>query len=223
MSFDRKSYARLYARRKVARKDAERNHGSRTCQHKLGAGLCGGFLEVTTDGNGRAVMRCPLCRLREAGLCRDCRRPVQGRVRSAIRCAECKRVASMQHSARYAKNHRTEVRRSATRYYKANAAIRKARNEYKKAWRKANRDKVRAQKRRSALRGMSAKAAQRHRERVKDSAPAQVLRLTPRTCLTCPTVVHGRVKKCVMCKAREALIAGDHPSLGRGKGWRNAA
>jgi ATPase subunit of ABC transporter with duplicated ATPase domains len=158
-----------------------------------------------------------------AGICADCNRPVEGRVGSAVRCAEHKKARTAEFYRAYRRDNPQKVRASARRYYKSDKVRRKARAEYKRAWRKANRDKVRAQKRRSALRGVTAKAQQRHRDKIRLLRNTEQSTPAPRTCLTCPTVVHGRVKKCVMCKAREALIAKDHLSLGRGRGWRAAA
>lgn len=223
MTFDRKKYAREWARRQTAKKDAANNQGSRTCQHRYGAGVCGALLESVTDGDGRVSVECPACRRRMAGICADCNRAVEGRVGSAVRCAEHKKARAAEFYRGYRRDNLQKVRASARRYYKSSKARRKARAEYKRAWRKANRDKIRAQKRRSALRGVAAKAAQRHRDKVQLVVTGTEFTRSLRTCLTCPTIVHGRVKKCVMCKAREALIAKDHPSLGRGKGWRSAA
>src|SRR5690606_17164809 len=92
---------------------------------------------------------------------------------------------------------------------------REKRAAYKRAWRKLNREKVRAQKERAALRNFRDPApdVRRWREEVKAGLrkpkPARRNKLGQRLCVTpyCRSVMTGRAKKCQKCKDREAREA----------------
>jgi hypothetical protein len=228
MTFDTRKYSREWQQRKRDAALAKRNHGRERCQKRHGRfGICGALLEYVDEKSESAETYCPACERQRLGVCRDCDSPVDGKAGKALRCAEHKHAATIAAGRRHFRRHHDKELAEARRSYQQNEAVRRRRNEYKRAWRKANRDKVRAQKRREALRQRARRTeyhrARRERERER-LARRELNRyhgiVAVRTCLTCDTVVHGRVKKCVMCKAREAVIAKDHPSLGRGKGWR---
>jgi hypothetical protein len=127
-----------------------RNAESIRCQRRAGPGICNTLFEITIEG-GRTVSRCPACRRRERGICRDCPLPVYGAVGRALRCATCAARAQREHIRASGERHREKRLAASRRYYQENEEIRRRRNEYKKAYRKANPDKVRAQKRREAL------------------------------------------------------------------------
>lgn len=128
------------------------------------------------------------------GICMDCKdAPVYGKVGWAETCGPCRDARK---------------RKSSRRVYQRDVEKRAARNEYKRQWRQANRDKVRAQKRRAALRrgGETPEGVVRWREEVEagirtpDRAPRNAR--GDRLCLTpdCYTVMTGRAKKCEPCK-----------------------
>lgn len=145
----RRPYARAHAARQRAEKLAQKNAGSSICQARLGQfGRCGGMLETVTDGNGGTTVACRLCERKRRGVCRECSRPVDGQTGKALRCVEHKRLEKDRAWRRHRRRDPEGVRRSARRNYQGNDERRRARNEYKKAWRKANADKVRAYKRR---------------------------------------------------------------------------
>jgi hypothetical protein len=154
VTFDRRAYAREYARKRHAAKLAAANQGARTCQHRHGPGICGAVLETVVErGTGRTVVRCPACERRLRGICRTCPRPVAGRVRSAVYCAECKERAQREQQEAYARRNVEEKRRRERERHRAlDAEARARKNAQKRLWRKANPDKVRQQKRREALR-----------------------------------------------------------------------
>jgi len=148
----RKVYARDYARRLRQRQLLEKQRSSRTCQHRHGSGYCGGVLETRTDLNGRTIIHCPLCERRERGICRDCPAPVAGVLRKAVRCARCKEKAREAQTERWRVAHQEEIRERQNERYHANDEQRLRKLEYKRLWRKANPDKVRAAKQRYAKR-----------------------------------------------------------------------
>lgn len=202
--FDRRAYARIYARKRRAARLAAKNVGAATCQRGLGRfGVCGGVLETVTDGHGSTRVLCPLCRRRERGICRDCGLPVAGTIGRAIRCAYHLHIERNAASERYRERSPDEARSSARGYYRARDDRRERRNEYKRAWRKANRDKVRAQKRRANLRGRG-QATQARRRALGIVTPTRNPS-APRLCVTigCEIVVTRRKKKCTRCKDRE--------------------
>lgn len=69
-----------------------------------------------------------------------------------MRCAEHKAIAVRTAIERSAERHREKRLAGSRRYYQENEERRRARNEYKRAYRKAHPEKVRAYKRREALR-----------------------------------------------------------------------
>jgi hypothetical protein len=147
----RDRWRRWAARKRQQLLDA-RNRTSRTCQRRSGPGACGGVLETVTDMNGRTSTICPLCERRRAGICRDCPAPVEGHRGKALRCARHKETARLEQTRRYAQSHREEIARRANARYHQDEAARLRKLEYKRLWRKANPDKVRAAKQRYAKR-----------------------------------------------------------------------
>lgn len=140
--------AREYARRQRERILAEQQRTATTCPKRHGSGVCGAMLEASTDGNGRTIVWCPMCKRQARGICRDCSRPVEGTVGKALRCAEHKQLASEQAVRDYATRNPEKVRASARAHYASDPDRRARRNDLKRAWRKANPEKVRAQKKR---------------------------------------------------------------------------
>lgn len=211
---DRRKYHReWWQRRRDAKLDAARQSRS-TCPKQHGRGVCAGALYSITDGNGRSRVVCDRCERQRRGICRDCPLPVEGHVGKALRCAKHKREAQRLNLRRYAVNHRREVCQRAKASYRNDPAKRAARNEYKRLWRKLNRDKVKAQKRRANLRGYGKEYQAKRREREREQLAARermrhhgITEL--RTCLTpgCDRVVTHRKKKCSVCKEREAQQA----------------
>lgn len=201
MTFDRTRYAREWARRKRAALLAAERREATTCPRRMGPGICGGTLRWTRAVDRSWKRSCPRCERREAGTCQDCDQPVAGRVRSALRCATHQRRRQLQHGHDYKQRHYATVRRKWRKYHKSHASEKAA---YKRLWRKLNREKVRAQKRRYALR-QKARAREYHLAyRMAADVEGRTLpRFASRECLTCPTLVKGRVKKCDDCKQRE--------------------
>lgn len=154
-----------------------------------------------------------------AGICRDCDRPVEGRRGVAARCAEHKRAdrnrRTKEHATKsgyaskkkYEAAHREELRQKHLEYIRR-PAVRARMLEQKREWRRRNRDKVRAQKRRAALRhgwrGKAGPAARlrAYRERVKAGLhkpkPTKRNKNGERLCLYpwCRAVLTGRPKLC---------------------------
>jgi hypothetical protein len=218
----RRADQRRYEQRKRDRAWLAAARGRRTCPFKQGLyGVCRGVLEeITIDG--RLVIHCPRCERRRRGLCQDCPRPVTGRVGSARRCASC-RTRFRQRSIRAYQECNREKRnaRNRDRYF-ANAEARERKLAYKRAWRKAHPDKVRAQKRRAALR-QRAKHLEYHRKynARRRAAKAKEMRERYRAehpipqprCVCCHREIpwalpgaerigHRPPKRCVFCEAR---------------------
>lgn len=210
----RREYARQWAaRRRQQALDAARMRGNR-CPRKLGRlGVCNALLETFTDGAGHVGARCPACERMARGLCADCNAPVAGTVGKARRCLACRKAFAARCTRRYTDEHRRACNAKARRYGRKH---RQTRAEYKRLWRKANPDKVRAQKRRAALRqsersrAYHAAYAERRREAMVASARARYRgELPPRLCLMpgCDRVVCGRRKACRPCLAMQQQTA----------------
>lgn len=146
-----------YARKRREAKLAAANAGARTCQRRQGPGTCGGALVERIDRTiGRVTVVCPRCERRKAGLCLECPRPVEGMVGRALRCAEHKKRALRAALARYQAANRESANARARESY-SDPAVRERRNAYKRLWRKANPEKVAAQKYRAAIRHNAAR------------------------------------------------------------------
>jgi hypothetical protein len=195
---NRRMYARLWARRKRARTLEDARMGHVRCPRKPGRfGECRGVLQNVVRHDGWMETICPLCERREQGVCRDCPLPVDGQPRKAIRCAGCKRQVAREATCRYVERNRRLVNRKAREYGRLK---RRERAEYKRLWRKAYPDKVRAQKRRAALR-RSKRVLDYHKQyRATHAwkAPGGSRRCTG----DCGVQVTGRAKKCEPCRVR---------------------
>lgn len=161
---------------------------------------------------------------RRACICQLCDEPVHGKPKVSLYCpthrSERERAAAKRWSDKaevkpwqtYAERNREKLRKRARAHYQKEPAERERRNAYKRAWRKLNRDKIRAQKERAALRNFRdpAPTVRRWRERVEAGEhkpkPARTNKHGQRLCVSpyCRQVMEGRAKKCERCKAREA-------------------
>lgn len=214
----RRRYSREYARRKRAERVARANRGRTHCAAKFGGGPCSGPLETRLDAIGRALLVCPWCERKAAGLCRDCSQPVAGRVGYSIRCARhtdgAKRAQIRASHLRNVEERRARARDLRRQRATGDAAWHDRDLEYKRAWRKANRDKVRAQKRRESLRQSKHKLKYheryraKHREHLREIARGRYYRQHPErptpTCRDCgveiPFTPPGRpMTKCDAC------------------------
>ena len=230
MTRDRRQYAREYARRRRAEQLAALNAGASTCQARLGMhGRCGGLLETITDGQGRTSLRCPLCERKRAGICRECGLPVAGQRGKALRCEHHMKVEHDRAWRRHRERDPEANRRASRRNYQRNAERRRQKNEYKRQWRLANREKVRAQKRRSALRNREhyleyhRKRREREREQLAARERSRGRGITElRTCITpgCDVVVTHRKKKCSKCRERDRVQAVEALAQHTGRGRR---
>lgn len=117
------------------------------CPKKMGGGTCDGPLVTRVIEHGQTVIVCAWCERQDAGLCRDCSAPVEGTRRKAVRCGVHKEIAKRrQMNACIKRNHELVLERARTSYHRPDR--RAHRNDYKRQWRKANPEKVRAQKKR---------------------------------------------------------------------------
>lgn len=149
--------ATVYARKRRAAKLAAANARARTCQRGNGPRRCGGPLVERIDRTlGRVTVVCLWCERREAGVCRDCPRPVAGTVPRAIRCVEDKAQAQFAAQRRHREANRDRINARARTAYD-DPAVRERRNAYKRLWRKANPEKIAAQKYRAAIRHNAAR------------------------------------------------------------------
>lgn len=136
-------------------------------------------VEVATDGAGQLVegaLPCGCAEKRAAGLCIDCSAPVQGK---SLRCEPCKVERLQEYSRRWRENHperaravqrrQNRKRRKARRTKKRGDAIRERDREY----RRKNRDRINANRRRRHLKDAGAKKAE-HARRYKERHPDRV-------------------------------------------------
>jgi hypothetical protein len=181
-------------------------------------------VRLDTSGMGKLVAVPSPCRCRfwrqRNGVCRVCDLPVAGRRGVAAWCDQHRKAARAnsrrkhlakvgkdKHQRKYCERHRKEICERVKARYRDDAAVRQARNDYKRRWRAANRDKVRAQKERHALKHFrtNGDGARRWRQEVADGArvphPAPRDERGNRLCLRCPSVVRGRARLCASCRA----------------------
>lgn len=144
----RRAYGREYAQRIRDRRLAEKMRAATRCPKRHGPGVCGGLLETRIGQLGATVIVCPLCERQRAGICRYCSRPVEGQRKKALYCRQHREEIRLKQVRASQERHHEERLQKARDLYWADEA-RRARNLRKKAlWRKANPEKVRAQKRR---------------------------------------------------------------------------
>lgn len=219
-----KKYQREFARRKRRRRWEAATSGRSTCPARLGPrAVCGARLERFTDGNGRVLVRCPLCERKARGICRECPLPVDGRPGFSLRCRVHKAAQLRRAHAKHRRDHHAEILANAKRRREAEPPERRqAKLAYKKLYRQAHPEKVKAQKRREALRGNPRKLsymkrynARRRRERA-DLMLARYQQRHPApapTCADCDRPIPwdtrlageslGRPpKRCTFCLAR---------------------
>jgi hypothetical protein len=210
----RRVYATNYARRQREKALDAKRMSARTCPRRFGrSGTCGAVLRSDIEG-GVLVVSCPACERFARGICRDCPARVDGQVRKARRCKACKARALRDFTRKYATNNRELVNERARASYR-DESVRERRNAYKRAWRAANPEKVKAQKQRETARHSERLAAyhaeyrQKHRTRIRNaqrarSAGAQRLR----TCIACRrVVVTHKKRKCSKCKESSRQMA----------------
>lgn len=187
------------------RREEEKSLGGPAyCQHGEGRGVCGAPLDAVTDTLGRVVIVCANCERRKAGYCRDCPARVEGMVGRAIRCKECKRKRFEGQQLRYRRQNVDKSRARDRRRYQEEE-FRKVSKERNRLWRLANPDKVKAQKRRSSLRGVNSSAKRRQRQRLNLHGPLGMRSVV--LCVGCQAPVKPPIKKCPECKERDRLGA----------------
>jgi hypothetical protein len=113
-----------------------------------------------TDGIGGVsehVEPCLSCAggRKDAGVCRDCQRPVAGTIGKAQRCVEHKRAARLRQGREHLNRGDNRTRKNAAwreRYHAEDDAKREKRRRRKREWERRNPDKKKVQRRRYALR-----------------------------------------------------------------------
>lgn len=145
MVTDRKEYARDWRRRRRDAALAVRLRTAQSCPHRLGKSVCGGKLHVDTDDIGRTIVICDWCQRRKAGLCRYCPKPVYGTIGRTRYCRDHRHAVNRLSMRASEARHHEERRRKGREHYNK-PEVRARRNEYRRLWRLANPDKVRAQK-----------------------------------------------------------------------------
>jgi hypothetical protein len=152
------------------------------CPKRWGRYECSGPLRTVTDELGRTVVRCDWCDRKARGLCLECPNSATGKSR---RCDRCKQLERGRAGKRHRLTHHDRICARERELY-MRPAVRAARNGYKRAWRKLNREKVRAQKRRAALRqpqhvyDYMRRYRAKHREHYRRMELARYYRLHPR-------------------------------------------
>lgn len=179
---------------------------------------------MQSDGMGRLVevpnpCRCNYWRRRNC-ICRVCESPVEGKPRVAIYCAEHReraRKATVRRflakdggaaSRRWQERNPEKKRASARAHYQNDPEKRRARNEYKREYRRQNPDKVAAARLRYTLKHLNRPddySKRYHREvlaglRTPTRAPRN--ERGDRLCIRCErTPLAGRRKVCNACRA----------------------
>lgn len=165
---------------------------------------------------------------RLVGLCHLCDEPVAGKPKVALYCeqhrAERRRAvvkkslqkATVKPWRTYYRTHHDEILQRERERYQNDPAERERRNAYKRAWRKLNRAKVAAQKKRSHRRRKLyvGDYQERYRAEVEAGARRPKTRRNKdgeRLCVSpyCRQVMHGRAKKCDRCKKKERRSAAE--------------
>lgn len=144
----RRAYGRKHAQRQRDRKLAEKMRGATRCPKRHGRGVCGGALETRIGRLGETMIVCVWCERQRAGICRHCSRPVAGQRPRALYCSGHKKEVTLQQARASEERHHEERRRKARERYAADVERRARYLRNKALWRKANPEKVRAQKRR---------------------------------------------------------------------------
>lgn len=163
---------------------------------------------------------------RRACICQRCDLPTVGKPKIALYCETHRKEARAEVEKRnrkkagnryqrtYYERHGDLQRQRSREYYQNDPERRESRNEYKRAWRKLNRNKVREQKRRSYRRRKLQFAD--YIEKYQAEVAAEVRKPQrrknkhgERLCVTpyCRSVMTGRAKKCLKCKVNEIRAA----------------
>ena len=208
-----------YARAARARLLAEKNANATTCQALLANGHPCRTPLHSRYVDGETLPFCPTCDRKVRGCCIVCSAPVIGQPRKALYCALHRRLAKQAAGDRHAKTHRRQLKKKEN--LRLLDPVKHAdRLTYKRLARHAKPQTVQAYKRADYLKHREQRlayhAAYRARKKA-ERAATELARyhgtLPPRTCLTCPTVLTGRPKKCDACKrahrqaARAAILA----------------
>lgn len=144
----RREWERKYARDQREKQLKEQLRTAARCPKRQGPATCGGPIRVDVGTLGETVLVCEWCERQAAGICRDCSRPVYGTIRKARYCAEHAKASRQRSIEASQERHHDERLQRSREYYQGNDEVRQRRTEYKRAWRKANPEKVKAQKKR---------------------------------------------------------------------------
>jgi hypothetical protein len=209
----RRAYGREYAYRKRQERIAALNMNTLTCQAMLSRGHpCRTRLQ-SRFVDGHTVPFCPTCDRKARGLCIECEAPVEGTVRKALYCALHKKLALIASLDRYKKRNAAKLRKK-ERKRMADPVVHADRLAYKRDYRKALPGKVATYKKRHYQRNREKVLAYMAEYRAKRREHYRAMELArhhgtlpPRTCLTCPTVLTGRPKRCDACKEGDRKAA----------------
>lgn len=139
-----------WSRARDAKRLAEKNAKASSCQRRQGGSTCGGRLDHQVV-NGRVETTCLACARRVRGICRDCPRPVEGKLGLATRCAPCKKISMREKGTMYYRRHAEEKRATdRARRKQWSDEKREARNMANKIWRRAHPEKLAEYRRREA-------------------------------------------------------------------------
>lgn len=199
----------------------KRRNGLKFCPRRFGLyGVCRARLEYETTREGGVVVHCPACERMARGLCVDCPRWVEGAARRSRRCSECKKKERTRAVRRHEKRDPEARQRNQRKCFDARQKDPKKRQEtldYKRAWRKANPELVRGQKRREGLR-QSPQSAKYHAA-YRAAHPQKHVAGLGHTC-PCGVQLTGKTRKCDECKGRDRRVAEAFLVKRRGRGRR---
>lgn len=208
MSFDRRTYAREYARKRRRARWTEIAMNSERCPAMLGNKKpCRAPLQ-----NRGGTPFCPRCDLKARGLCIDCgTAPVDGEPRKALRCRTCKKLERAAAEDRWKKKHPGRVKaqwKRRKRRWQERPEEHAEALKRKRLWRQANPTRVRNSKgawgRSAAARAYQkayrARLSAERRERERERARLRKLGIImTHPCTGCGAPLTGRSKKCDGC------------------------
>ncbi len=202
------------ARRRREQRRAEANANAVRCQAILCRNIrCGTRLQ-NRFVDGQTVPFCPTCDRKARGLCIVCGSPeLTSRPRRALYCALHRKLAQLESGEKYRKRNRRKLQAKERRRMQ-DPQVRADRIAYKRLARKikpqqeARRNRESTARRKEAINAYHAAYRAAHRAAI---AERELRRyhglLPPRSCLSCPTILTGRAKKCTACKQRERAEA----------------
>lgn len=216
MTFDRKTYAREYARRARGKAWLQKAESATKCPRSLANGRrCKWPLENRMV-NGVTEPFCAQCDRKARGICIDCKSaPVYGQIRKALRCQTCAKLERAAAEDRWKKRHPGTVRRQWHKRKKrllANPDLRARELERKRAWRlamptkkaKYNRQWAQTERARAYQKEYRARyralRADVERERQRRLRRGEIV---THACLGCRTPIRGRPKMCPTCKQKQ--------------------